>query len=138
MAHIQRHYNQKACYLPIQQKCSFHKCLFAKALQKPRKMVTFSMTGATSWPRLEPFSTDLTNKLYTNVDPVPTPCGGPNSNYPTLLSSEHAKQVSGDFSSQIISNPRPFASPTLVDRRCMLHKMVRKELDVAFSLAILS
>jgi hypothetical protein len=30
-----------------------------------------------------------------------------------------------------------FASPALLDRRRMLHKIVRKELDVAFSVTIL-
>ncbi len=87
------------------------------------------MTGATFWARLEPFSPDLTNKVYTNVDPVPTPCGGPNSNHPTLLSSEHAEHASEVLSSQTISDPWSSASPALVARRRMLRKMVRTRLS---------
>ncbi len=76
--------------------------------------------------------------MYTNVDPVSTPCGGPISNHPTLLSSEYAERASGALSSQTISDPGQSASPALVTRRHMLRKMVKKELDVAFSVAILS
>jgi len=99
------------------------------------------MAGANPRARLELFSPDLTNKVYTIVNAV-------------LLHAEDQIPVIPRFSPQnTLSMPPevslrrlfqipgrllPSASPALVAKRRMLRKMVRKELDVAYCVAILS
>jgi hypothetical protein len=67
---IQPGYNQKAPYLPIQQKQLPCKCLNNSDIQKSQNLRTDSMTGAISWAVLERSSPNIANKVYTSVDPV--------------------------------------------------------------------